>query len=77
MSEGRCGANISQIREAQPNSELDWLDKFENTCTLDAGHEGAHVFGGEDGQQVHLDEATKQVGVYQDEPAPERFTLSF
>jgi hypothetical protein len=77
MTEGRCGADINQIRESQPDGGLDWLDKFDTACGQDAGHEGAHVFSSEEGEQVHWDEATKRVGVYHDDPAPEQYTFSF
>jgi hypothetical protein len=77
MSAERCGVDIGQIREAQPAGELDWLDKFHGTCSEDAGHEGVHVFGSEDDEQLHWDEATKQFGSYQDSPAEVRNTFSF
>lgn len=77
MSEERCGVDISQIREAQPDSQLDWLDKFGNTCSEEEGHEGVHVFRSEDDEQLHWDEATKQFGSYQDDPAAVRNTFSF
>jgi hypothetical protein len=69
MSEGRCGAEISQVREAA-GGESDWLKKFENTCCLDAGHEGEHVFNSsDDDEHLRFDEATKQLGSYRDAPA--------
>ncbi|MDQ1740579.1 MAG: hypothetical protein QOE53_2231 [Pseudonocardiales bacterium] len=68
MSEGRCGAEISQVREAA-GGDVGWLDKFEDTCCLDAGHEGQHVFNGSDDEHVRFDEATKQFGSYRDAPA--------
>jgi hypothetical protein len=77
MTEGRCGADINQIREAQPAGELGWLDKFDKTCSADAGHEGAHIFRGEDDQQLHWDEAAKQLGAYQGGPAPEQHPMAF
>jgi hypothetical protein len=79
MSEERCGVDISQVREAQPTGELDWLEKFETTCSEDAGHEGAHVFRSEDEERLHWNEATKQLGSYQNAPAEQQntFTLSF
>jgi hypothetical protein len=74
MSEGRCGADIGQIREAHPTGELEWLEKFDSTCGEGAGHEGPHVFQShEDGdERLHWDEAAKQLGSYQGAPpAPE------
>lgn len=69
MSEGRCGAQISQVREAA-GGEAEWLDKFEDTCCLDAGHEGEHVFtSSDDDEQLRYDEATKRLGSYRDAPA--------
>jgi len=69
MSEGRCGANISQVREIV-GEEGQWLDKFEDSCCLDAGHEGEHVFtSSDDDEQLRYDEATKQLGSYRDAPA--------
>jgi hypothetical protein len=68
MGDGRCGAEISQVREFAGN-EAGWLDKFENTCSLDAGHEGEHVFTSADDEQLRLDEATKRFGSYRDAPA--------
>jgi hypothetical protein len=68
MSEGRCGAEISQIRDAA-GEDAGWLDKFENTCSLDAGHEGEHIFSGEDDEHLRFDEATKRFGSYRDAPA--------
>jgi hypothetical protein len=66
MSEGRCGANISQVRESV-GDEGQWLDKFEDTCSLDAGHEGQHVFNSaDDDEHLRYDEATKQFGSYRD-----------
>ena len=77
MSEERCGIDISQIREAQPTGELDWLDKFDKTCSEDAGHEGVHVFRSEDDEQLHWDEAAKKFGSYQGAPLAQRNTFSF
>lgn len=74
MSEERCGADIGQIREAHPTGELDWLEKFDTTCSEDAGHEGMHVFTSQqDGEeQLHWDEAAKRFSSYQGAPpAPE------
>jgi hypothetical protein len=68
MSDGRCGAEISQVREAA-GDEAGWLDKFENTCSLDAGHEGEHVFTSADDEHLRFDEATKRLGSYRDAPA--------
>ena len=68
MSDGRCGAEISQVREAA-GDEAGWLDKFENTCSLDAGHEGEHVFTSDDDEHLRYDEATKRLGSYRDAPA--------
>jgi hypothetical protein len=69
MSEGRCGAEISSIRETA-GEEAGWLDKFENTCSLDAGHEGEHVFSSaDDDEHLRFDEATKRFGSYRDAPA--------
>jgi hypothetical protein len=68
MSEGRCGAEISQIRETA-GDEAGWLDKFENTCSLDAGHEGEHVFSSGDDEHLRFDEGTKRFGSYRDDPA--------
>jgi hypothetical protein len=68
MSEGRCGVEISQVREAV-GDEAGWLDKFESTCGLDAGHEGEHVFNSSDDEHLRFDEATKQFGSYRDAPA--------
>lgn len=68
MTEGRCGMEISQVREAA-GGESDWLEKFENTCGLDAGHEGEHVFNSSDDEHLRFDEATKQLGSYRDAPA--------
>lgn len=67
MSEGRCGADINQVREIV-GDEGQWLDKFEDTCCLDAGHEGEHVFDSSDDEQLRYDEATKRFGSYQDTP---------
>ncbi len=68
MSEGRCGANISQVREIA-GDEGQWLDKFEDSCCLDAGHEGEHVFNSSDDEHLRYDEGTKQFGSYRDAPA--------
>jgi hypothetical protein len=68
MDEGRCGAEISSVREAV-GDEVGWLDKFESTCCLDAGHEGEHVFTSADDEQLRYDEATKRFGSYRDAPA--------
>jgi len=68
MSEGRCGTEISQVRETA-GDEVQWLDKFEDTCSLDAGHEGQHVFNSPDDEHLRFDEATKQFGSYRDAPA--------
>jgi hypothetical protein len=68
MSEGRCDVEISQVREAA-GGDSDWLEKFENTCSLDAGHEGEHVFNGSDGEHVRYDADTKRFGSYRDAPA--------
>ncbi|HEX8306224.1 MAG TPA: hypothetical protein VF612_15210 [Jatrophihabitans sp.] len=68
MSEGRCGAQISQVSEAT-GGETGWLEKFEDTCGLDAGHEGHHVFTSPDDEHVRFDEATQQLGSYRDAPA--------
>ena len=69
MSEGRCGANISQVREIV-GDEGQWLDKFSDSCCLDAGHEGQHEFdSAEDDEHLRYDEATKQFGSYRDAPA--------
>jgi len=68
MSEGRCGAEISQLR-GEAGDETGWLDKFENTCSLDAGHEGEHVFSSADDEHLRYDEATKRLGSYRDAPA--------
>jgi hypothetical protein len=68
MSEGRCGAEIGQVREAA-GGEADWLDKFDDTCGLDAGHEGEHVFTSADDEHLRFDEGTKRFGSYRDAPA--------
>ena len=68
MTEGRCGVEIAQVREAA-GAESDWLEKFEATCSLDAGHEGQHVFTSSDDEHLRFDEATKQFGSYRDAPA--------
>lgn len=71
MSEGRCGADIGQIREAHPTGELDWLEKFDTTCNEDAGHEGMHVFTSQqddDQERLHWDEAAKRFSSYQSAP---------
>ena len=68
MSEGRCGTQISSVREAA-GGELEWLDKFEDSCSLDAGHEGQHVFTSADDEHLRFDEGTKQLGSYRDAPA--------
>jgi hypothetical protein len=68
MTEGRCDVGITQVREAA-GGESDWLDKFEDTCSLDAGHEGQHVFNSSDDEHLRFDEGTKQVGSYRDAPA--------
>ena len=68
MSEGRCGAQISQAREAV-GGESEWLDKFEDSCCLDAGHDGEHVFTSSDDEQLRYDEESKRVGSYRDAPA--------
>ncbi|MEO6500432.1 MAG: hypothetical protein ABIQ09_00800 [Jatrophihabitantaceae bacterium] len=69
MSEGRCGADIGQVREAV-GEETGWLDKFEGSCGLDAGHEGEHVFNSsDDDEHLRFDEATKRFGSYRDAPA--------
>jgi hypothetical protein len=68
MSEGRCGANISQVREVA-GDEGQWLDKFEDSCGLDAGHEGQHVFNSSDDEHLRYDEGSKQFGSYRDAPA--------
>jgi hypothetical protein len=68
MSDGRCGAQISQVHEAV-GGDVGWLDKFEDTCSLDAGHEGHHVFTSPDEEHVRFDEATQQLGSYRDTPA--------
>ncbi|HST49844.1 hypothetical protein [Jatrophihabitans sp.] len=69
MSEGRCGVNISQVREIV-GDEGQWLDKFEDSCCLDAGHEGQHVFNSaDDDEHLRYDEANKQFGSYRDAPA--------
>ena len=47
---------------------MDWLDKFESTCSLDAGHEGEHVFNSSDNEHLRYDEATKRFGSYRDAP---------
>ena len=65
MSEGRCGAEIGQVREAA-GGEAEWLDKFENTCSLDAGHEGEHVFTSSDDEHLRYDETSKRFGSYRD-----------
>ena len=67
MTEGRCDVGINQVREAA-GGEADWLGKFEDTCSLDAGHEGEHVFNSSDDEHVRFDEATKRVGSYRDAP---------
>ncbi len=75
MSEGRCGAEISQVRESV-GDEAGWLDKFESTCSLDAGHEGEHIFdNSEDDEHIRYDEATKRFGSYRDAPAEGAPTL--
>ena len=68
MSEGRCGANISQVREVA-GDEGQWLDKFEDSCSLDAGHEGQHVFNSSDDEHLRYDEEAKRFGSYRDAPA--------
>jgi hypothetical protein len=80
MSEGRCGADIGQIREAHPTEELEWLTKFDATCGEDAGHEGTHVFhsaGTEDTQQLHWDSDAKRFSAYQSAPAAPHEVISF
>jgi hypothetical protein len=68
MTEGRCDVGITQVRE-MAGGESDWLEKFEDTCSLDAGHEGQHVFNSSDDEHLRFDEATKQLGSYRDAPA--------
>lgn len=69
MSEGRCGAEISQLRDSA-GEDAGWLDKFENACSLDAGHEGEHVFASaDDDEHLRFDEASRQFGSYRDAPA--------
>jgi hypothetical protein len=80
MSEGRCGADISQVREAYPTSDLGWLDKFESTCCEPAGHEGKHVFGSldtEDDQQLHWDSGAKHFSSYQSAPPAQDTVITF
>ncbi len=80
MSEGRCGADIGQIREAHPTGELEWLDKFDNTCSEDADHEGPHVFRNQqddDEQQLHWDSAAKRFSSYQSAPAAPHEVITF
>jgi hypothetical protein len=69
MTEGRCEVGINQVRDAA-GGESDWLEKFEDTCSLDAGHEGQHVFNSpdDDDEHVRFDEATKRFGSYRDDP---------
>ena len=67
MSE-RCGAEMRQVHEVV-SGDVGWLDKFEDTCSLDAGHEGPHVFNSPDDEHVRFDEATKELGSYRDVPA--------
>jgi hypothetical protein len=67
MTEGRCGVEITQVRDAA-GTEVDWLEKFESTCSLDAGHEGEHVFNSSDDEHLRFDEATKRFGSYRDAP---------
>ena len=68
MSEGRCERkHQSGSRGRRRRGE--WLDKFENTCCLDAGHEGEHVFNSADDEHLRFDEATQRFGSYRDAPA--------
>lgn len=68
MTEGRCTVGITEIRD-MVGGESDWLDKFEDTCSLDAGHEGEHVFNSPDDEHLRFDEASKEFGSYRDAPA--------
>jgi hypothetical protein len=78
MTEGRCDVNISKVRETV-GDDGQWLDKFSDTCSLDAGHQGEHVFDSpDDDEHLRFDEATKQLGSYRDAPpegAPPVFKL--
>jgi hypothetical protein len=67
MSDGRCDVSISQLHEAA-GGELEWVEKFESTCSLNVGHEGEHVFNSPDDEHLRFDDTTKRFGSYRDAP---------
>lgn len=80
MDEGRCGADISQVRQTYQGDDLGWFDQYESTCCHPAGHEGAHVFqsvGSGDEQQLHWEEGATHFLAYQEDPAAQDEPLRF
>lgn len=67
MTDGRCEVDISEVRSIA-GDEVQWLGKFENTCSLQAGHDGQHVFNSTDDEHLRYDAGTKQFGSYRDAP---------
>jgi hypothetical protein len=67
MTDGHCEANISEVRSIA-GDEVQWLGKFEDTCSLEAGHGGQHVFNSTDDEHLRYDAEAKQFGSYRDAP---------